>query len=55
MIRRLQAAKGAAAEARFTEALPAPHDIWLTDAHGNRYTAELRFAISGFVRAFPRQ
>jgi hypothetical protein len=45
MIRRLESAKGTSAEARFSEALPAPHETWLADARGNRYTAELRFAI----------
>ena len=45
MIRCLESVKGAAAEARFSETLPAPHETWLMDARGNRYTAELRFAI----------
>ena len=28
--------------ARFTEMLPAPHDCWLADEEGRRYTSELR-------------
>jgi len=28
--------------ARFTEMLPAPHDCWLADQNGRRYTSELR-------------
>jgi hypothetical protein len=27
---------------RFSEMLPGPEHLWLTDAQGNRYTSELR-------------
>jgi hypothetical protein len=34
-----------------TEMMPSPEELWLGDAHGNRYTSELRFAASDLRRS----
>ncbi|MER7455826.1 lantibiotic dehydratase [Micromonospora sp. NPDC126480] len=41
-VRRSRAEHGDAAAATFTEMLPAPGELWLADADGQRYTSELR-------------
>jgi hypothetical protein len=41
-LRRARRSAGADATVTVTEMLPAPDQTWLTDVHGQRYTAELR-------------
>jgi hypothetical protein len=41
-LRRSRRAAGAGARVTVTEMLPTPEEVWLTDAQGLRYTAELR-------------
>jgi hypothetical protein len=42
-VRRSRRHAGADATVTVVEMLPAPDQTWLTDAAGDRYTAELRF------------
>ena len=41
-VRQARRAAGEEAKVRVVEMLPAPDELWLTDAEGQRYTAELR-------------
>ena len=45
LIRRTLQEKGPAAFTEISEMLPTPHECWLPDAQGNRYTGELRLVV----------
>jgi hypothetical protein len=54
-LRRARRHAGADATVTVTEMLPAPDQVWLTDARGQRYTAELRLVAADQKTADQKQ
>ena len=50
LARRSVEAYGPEVTLRFTEMLPTPEEAWLRDSAGNRYTSELRLAVTDLTR-----